>query len=282
MRLLSVCMGVLAIIALSTSMGFAQDDEDRGSSRDDRLRRIEEAIQRLESALPDVEIEGELAGQIEDALGEFDELTTDIVAADRFVIGIVLDPEQDGDGIGVSQVVPDSAAQEAEIMAGDLILAVNGEEISDPKQLIDVVQENGDGEPLELTLSRDGETLTVKLTPKKVSMQDFIVPGIEFKDFEIPNIQIPHVEQEELRIPHMVIPEIQNPGLYKELAPQIEKLRESMPEGGFQVMPPVILGQGESKEEMAELRKEMAELRAQMKMLAEQLKAVQESLDDDD
>ena len=65
----------------------------------------------------------------------------------------------------VSSVVPQSAAQEAGLRGGDVITAVNGEEIFAFAQLKEIVEASG-GAPLQLQVWRDGETLDFEMTPK--------------------------------------------------------------------------------------------------------------------
>ncbi|MDX8352031.1 RIP metalloprotease RseP [Cognatiyoonia sp. IB215182] len=65
----------------------------------------------------------------------------------------------------VSSVVPRSAADDANIKVGDVITAVDGQEIFAFPQLQELVLA-AEGAPLELTLWRDGDELTVTLQPR--------------------------------------------------------------------------------------------------------------------
>jgi len=67
----------------------------------------------------------------------------------------------------IKQVMPQSAAYDAGLMAGDVITAIDGEPIFAFKQLKDVV-ETSEGAPLLLTVWRDGETLEFTMRPKIV------------------------------------------------------------------------------------------------------------------
>ena len=67
----------------------------------------------------------------------------------------------------IKQVMPQSAAYDAGLMAGDVITAVAGEPIFAFKQLKDVV-ESSEGAPLLLTVWRDGEMLEFTMRPKIV------------------------------------------------------------------------------------------------------------------
>ena len=90
----------------------------------------------------------------------------------------------------VASVVPQSAAQEAGLRGGDVITAVNGEEIFAFAQLKEIVEASG-GAPLQLQVWRDGEVLDFEMTPKatdepqpdgsfKQNMRIGIVGGMAF------------------------------------------------------------------------------------------------------
>ena len=65
------------------------------------------------------------------------------------------------DGAFVVEVVPDSGAAVAGIEQGDVIVAVDGEEITSNEQLGDVVRDHEAGDSIEITFERDGEEQTV-------------------------------------------------------------------------------------------------------------------------
>ncbi len=67
----------------------------------------------------------------------------------------------------VSALSPQSAALGADLEVGDVIIAIDGEPIFAFDQLKQAV-EGGNGAPLALTIWRDGDTLDVTLTPKRV------------------------------------------------------------------------------------------------------------------
>ncbi|CAA9579074.1 MAG: Membrane-associated zinc metalloprotease [uncultured Thermomicrobiales bacterium] len=66
----------------------------------------------------------------------------------------------------VGSVVPGAPAAGAGILADDRIVRANGEEIEDSGQLIAITNDNR-GQPLDLTLQRGGEELTVSVTPRE-------------------------------------------------------------------------------------------------------------------
>jgi regulator of sigma E protease len=65
----------------------------------------------------------------------------------------------------VDQVTPGMPAEEAGIRSGDLLIAVDGEPVGSFATFRETVLASG-GRPLEIAIARDGETRTVKLTPR--------------------------------------------------------------------------------------------------------------------
>ena len=65
----------------------------------------------------------------------------------------------------INTVSDDSAASEAGLESGDLILTVNGEPVGSFSSFADAVRTSG-GEPLALQLARDGELLALSVTPR--------------------------------------------------------------------------------------------------------------------
>ncbi len=74
---------------------------------------------------------------------------------------------------GVSQVIPDSPAQRAGLMKGDLILKVNGEYVFDPSVISRIIRR---GEEIELTVLREGEKKILRITPHLIPAEvDFLL-----------------------------------------------------------------------------------------------------------
>jgi membrane-associated protease RseP (regulator of RpoE activity) len=74
-------------------------------------------------------------------------------------------------GVRVPQVAPESSvvAQKAGIEAGDVILAVDGEQLGATQEAITTLMEEiqqSANEPLDLRIQRDSETLTLTVTPE--------------------------------------------------------------------------------------------------------------------
>ncbi|MCW8846935.1 MAG: DegQ family serine endoprotease [Gammaproteobacteria bacterium] len=98
-------------------------------------------------------------------------------------------------GALVSQVMPDSAAERAGIEPGDVVLAIDGETITDAASLRLRVGMHGAGESVKILLLRDGEKMTVKASLGEasagpVSAQD-MHPGLEGASFQTVNTSSP-------------------------------------------------------------------------------------------
>ena len=69
------------------------------------------------------------------------------------------------DGVMVVDLQDDCPAKDCGIKCGDIILSINGTEVSSNSQISEIIR-NSDGETLKVLLTRDGENKTVKLTPE--------------------------------------------------------------------------------------------------------------------
>jgi S1-C subfamily serine protease len=89
------------------------------------------------------------------------EATTE--AAARPYLGVRFGPNEDGDGVVIAEVVVDSPAEAAGLQAGDVVTAVNGEELGNGS-LADSVEALQPGDVLTLTIERDGESQDIDVT----------------------------------------------------------------------------------------------------------------------
>ncbi len=71
----------------------------------------------------------------------------------------------------IERVEPGSPAEQAGIQPGDKVMAVNGEEIADWRQLVEVVRKNP-GHLLQFEVKRGGTRLSLSLIPKAVTDQN--------------------------------------------------------------------------------------------------------------
>jgi predicted aspartyl protease len=68
------------------------------------------------------------------------------------------------EGLFVAAVIPDSAANKAGILKGDIILAYNNQKLISANQFIDLIRESGVDKKVALGIIRDGEEKSIQLT----------------------------------------------------------------------------------------------------------------------
>ncbi len=91
------------------------------------------------------------------------------------VIGVGLDAVRPGDGTGLSQgvlvrsVQPGSPAARAGLQQGDVVVAVGGQALQGPSQLVSAVERAGVGGSLPLTINRAGRVLQVTVVPAQLT-----------------------------------------------------------------------------------------------------------------
>ena len=86
-------------------------------------------------------------------------------------IGITITVAHDGSGLQVMEVNPGSSAEEAGLLVGDVIIAIEGQDAAgmtttDARNLV----RGKEGTPVELTVWRSGETLTMSVPRRKVEV----------------------------------------------------------------------------------------------------------------
>jgi hypothetical protein len=82
----------------------------------------------------------------------------------RASLGTMPDFSFSGPGVRVQQVMPGSAAGAAGIVAGDVVVALDGEEVTDLRAYSALLKDHQPGDELTVTLLRDGEHVTVTAT----------------------------------------------------------------------------------------------------------------------
>lgn len=93
------------------------------------------------------------------AFGVVGVLPRNLRDADQAFLGVQGDPEHDGKGVRVAAVIEESAAANADIRKGDLILAVDGREVNGPFELRNSLNGVPPGADLPLRISRNGTEL---------------------------------------------------------------------------------------------------------------------------
>jgi regulator of sigma E protease len=72
----------------------------------------------------------------------------------------------------IGKVNADSPAEQAGIKPGDVVLSINGQQMTSWRQVSETVR-NSSGKPLELVVQRDRETLTLEAVPVLDKVKDF-------------------------------------------------------------------------------------------------------------
>jgi len=67
----------------------------------------------------------------------------------------------------ISSVLADSPSQRAGLQAGDVVLAVAGQPVYTPEDLVEAIRTRP-GQPFPITVERGGKTLTLTVTPRAV------------------------------------------------------------------------------------------------------------------
>jgi serine protease Do len=67
------------------------------------------------------------------------------------------------EGVTIQKVASESAAEQAGLQVGDIILEINGGKVSDKSEMKTVLAEMAEGDKVEMKISRDGETELIKL-----------------------------------------------------------------------------------------------------------------------
>ena len=65
-----------------------------------------------------------------------------------------------------SSIVPNSPASEAGLLRGDKIIGINGQTIGFWQELTQLISSNPEGEAIDFTILRDGETISVSIIPE--------------------------------------------------------------------------------------------------------------------
>ena len=88
------------------------------------------------------------------------------------IIGVQLDTTYTGPGAQVAEVTPESPADAAGILDGDVITAIDGKVLADSTELVVAIRDNAPGDTVILTLLRDGRTQDVTVTLVASSPQE--------------------------------------------------------------------------------------------------------------
>ncbi len=159
MRKLTLPLVLLAsVVAVGLgARALAQSGADRQEALEQARDRLEQAAEQLAEA--DVRID---ASSIEEAIESAMTLVQGIrFGARRAMLGIVIDDEQDGQGVVIGGVSPGGPAENAGLRSGDLLLSVDGvalaedDQHSPTKKLLAFMQDIEPGQSISVEYRRD-------------------------------------------------------------------------------------------------------------------------------
>jgi S1-C subfamily serine protease len=153
----------------------------------------------------------------------------------------------EGEGVLVMEVYEDSAAEEAGILAGDVILKVDGEEISSAASLREALAEAGEGE-VSIRIRRKGKEMdvTAELEEREALMERFIQRHGDSPRWEVYRDRL-HKGK-----------------LDREVRKKLRHLQRDLRHSGREL-------RDDLRDEMREMRREMEKLKKEMQRLKENL-----------
>jgi S1-C subfamily serine protease len=83
---------------------------------------------------------------------------------DRALLGVSTRPTGEGPGVEIVEVTPGSGAADSGLQVGDVIVAVDGDDITDPTSLGAAVATNQPGDTITVTVERNGSTQEFTVT----------------------------------------------------------------------------------------------------------------------
>ena len=98
----------------------------------------------------------------------------------------------------VSIVKPGSPAEEAGIQPGDLVIRINGEVIERFETMQQFARENP-GIPLEVVVERDGEEVSMMVTPKLVEKTDRFGNAVRYGELGVGRVGVKYVQHDPLK-----------------------------------------------------------------------------------
>lgn len=126
----------------------------------------------------------QLAGEALKDNGEMMTRVMRVMGDQKFRIGVQtsVTSSEDEDiqpGVVVEAVFPESPASEAGIKEGDVLIKINGEELSSVDQLTKTIQVAGkDGKPIALVVKRGDDSVDIEVKPSEIKETDRIVESV--------------------------------------------------------------------------------------------------------
>jgi serine protease Do len=116
----------------------------------------------------------------------------------RVLLGVVT--EKTDKGLKITEVSKESAAEAAGLQVGDIITKVDGKEMNETDQLIDVIRSHKNGDEITVEYLRDGKKKTTKASLKTMEVKEEFEFNWEPKEF--PHFNMEGLKELELIGPH--------------------------------------------------------------------------------
>jgi len=164
---------ILAAVATAACCIAAAPVQAQAADEATLEKRLEEAQQRLEAAAREVaELSAEAGGP--HVVKMFDRR---VLGPRRAMLGVNLGgTEPNGNGVRVNGVSPGGAAAEAGVLAGDVIVAIEGKAVSTGRDLVTAMEDVEPGQKVALDLRRDGKSVKLAVTARPMDRQFFAGP----------------------------------------------------------------------------------------------------------
>ncbi len=205
-------------------------------SEEERRQAIAEAREELSRAHRELrEISREVARAHRELAGASREVheVRRINLGDRPVIGVLLGEETD-QGLSIIGVTPDGPAERAGMQQGDVLTAIGGSVLTECEEgprsaLLKAMSATEEGEPLEVTVVRGGQTSQLTITPERrepSSWHSFVelpdppaAPGVPGAPHPAP---APRVVIERIKVPELDTEELEKQ--IREITDQIDEM----------------------------------------------------------
>lgn len=106
--------------------------------------------------------------------------TPDVIPANRYILGFGAVEPYGEESTVVQYIVPDSPAEEAGLLPGDRIVALDGQPVTTKKEISAFLQEQ-QGQPVTVTVLRAGQEVTLRITPHLEKDNAYFDTGLTFR-----------------------------------------------------------------------------------------------------
>ena len=185
-----------------------------------------------------------------------------VQSPDRPMLGVQLGAGEGG--VLVTEVVPNSPAEKAGLKGGDLIIKVNGKDVSEPDGLIRLVGEFKAGDEISFVFTRNGAEKSGKAT--LIKLKDLMEPKSAPKDSSEEKAPAEKEEPSEEAEPVKPAPEKEEGKVEEDRKPSLEGLLDNLLKdaaknnGRMELTPGLVEKMGGMEKLMEELQKRAGQL----------------------